>query len=127
MAEIGEHGSAFFQTPANTNEIMRAAQVGRLYCSSSSLTVHVFDVLGDADSIHHFPPKLTKLPSDVGKIGAFRNDYGTICSLLVGVSCASSKLRGKGRSGDRRNKASKMAQSARRFLRSLQRGICQTL
>ena len=28
MAEIGEHGSAFFQTPANTNEIMRAASVG---------------------------------------------------------------------------------------------------
>jgi hypothetical protein len=32
---------------------MRAAPVGCLYCSSSSLTVHVFDVLWDADSIRH--------------------------------------------------------------------------
>jgi hypothetical protein len=63
---------------------MPAAPVGRLYCSSSSLTVHVFDVLWDAHASRHFPPKFTKLPTDVGKIGAFRNDYG---SLLVELSC----------------------------------------
>jgi hypothetical protein len=72
MAEIGGHSSAFFQTPANTNEIMRAAPVGCLYCSSSSLTVHVFMLFGTPTASVTLP-KLTKLPSDLGKVGAFAN------------------------------------------------------